>query len=142
MNRSRERKSQSKLMEITRNHKGHRNKTGTPVNLEPNRRVFWFPQAYSVSPKLSRLFCLPRGWSGAGVGVGMLRVLGIPLLDNDWLLGFLIDGFLVSRSFGILVSWFLGFLISWFLGLLVSWFLCFKVSQIKSFKVQRFEDST
>ena len=39
-----------------------------------NRTAFFFPQAPS---------CPPRGWSGAGVGVGMLRGGGIPLLENN-----------------------------------------------------------
>ena len=38
-------------------------------------------------------------WAGAGVGVGMLRGRGIPLLEK------------VSRFLGFLVSWFLGFMV-------------------------------
>ena len=60
--------------------------------------------------------CPPRGWSGAGVGVGMLRV--------SWFIGF----------FG---CWFLGFLVSWFFGFLVAWFLGFEVSWFQSFNDPR-----
>ena len=64
-------------------------------------------QLYLVSP--------PGGWSGAGVGVGMLRGRGFPYLK-------------------ILVSWFFGF---WFLDVLFlgfsdSWFL---VSRFRGFLV-------
>ena len=57
-----------------------------------------------VSPKLTRLFCHqahscpPREWSGAGVGLGMLRgkgFLGLGFLVS-WFLGFLVFGLLVS----------------------------------------------
>ena len=55
-------------------------------------------------------------WSaGAGVGVGMLRGRGIPLIE------------IKSSSFK--VSWFLGFLVSWFHSF--CWFLGFKVSKFK-----------
>ena len=92
-------------------------------------------------------------WSGAGVGVGMLRGAGIPLLENKEVIGLLVSWcsvswFLVPRSLDLLVSclfvssclahWFLvvfvylligflafGLLVSLFLGLLVSWFLGF-----------------
>ena len=73
-----------------------------------------------------------RNGQGAGVGVGMLRGAGIPLLDNDKVLVFC---FLVSRILGLLVlllSCFLaflvcGFLVSCFLGFLESRCLCFLV---------------
>ena len=42
------------------------------------------------------------GWSGASVGVGMLRGRGIPSVDNK----------------KIFVPWFLGSWVSWFLGVL------------------------
>ena len=48
-----------------------------------------------------------RGWSGSGMGVGMLRGLSV-------------QSFLVSVRVGFLVCWFLGFLVSEFLGFLVS----------------------
>ena len=51
--------------------------------------------------------CPSRRWSGAGVGIGMLRGRG-------WFL----------------VSWCLGFLVSWFRSFLVSKFLGFKASKI------------
>ena len=56
-----------------------------------------------------------RGWSGAGVGVGMLRVLEIPLLENEK---------------GLLISWFIGFRFSfvWFLGFLV--YICYILPNI------------
>ena len=63
-----------------------------------------------------------QGWSGAVVGVGMLRG------ENKKGLRFI----------GFVVSWFLGFNISWFRNLLVSkgsWFLGFEIS-----KFQRFSD--
>ena len=44
----------------------------------------------------------PRGWLGAGVGGGMLRVCLV-----SWSFGFLVFGF-----------WFLGLLVSWLLGFL------------------------
>ena len=50
-----------------------------------------FDQAHSTDVVLSSL-CTPRRWSGAGVGIKMLR--GIPLLQNKkrflgfWFLGF------------------------------------------------------
>ena len=46
----------------------------------------------------------PRGWSGAGVGVGML--MGV--------LGFLVSWFVVSCLLGLKVSWFQSFLASTF----------------------------
>ena len=48
-----------------------------------------------------------RGWSGSGMGVGMLRGLSV-------------QSFLVSVRVGFLVCWVLGFLVSEFLGFLVS----------------------
>ena len=48
-------------------------------------------------------------------------VLGIPLLENE-------------KSLGFLVSWCLGFKDSCFLGFLVSWFESFLVSWFQSFK--------
>ena len=55
----------------------------------------------------------PRGWPGAGVGVGMLG----------------------SRGF----SWFLGFKVSWFQSLLVAKSLGFNVSWFQSFKVSKIQ---
>ena len=48
--------------------------------------------------------CPPRGWTGAGVGVGMLRGRGV-----------------------------LGFLVSWFQSVLVSWFQSFLFSKFQRF---------
>ena len=50
------------------------------------------------------------GWSGAGVGVGMLRGRAF---SASWFLGFLLCWFLGFLVVGFLVSTFLGF---WFLG--------------------------
>ena len=58
-------------------------------------------------------------WSGAEVGVGMLRGAG----GFHYLRKFI--GFLVSWF---LVSWFVGFKASGLRGFNVSWFLSFKVS--------------
>ena len=47
----------------------------------------------------------------------MLRVVGVPLLENkqvSWFLGFLVLGFLVSISFGFVGSWFQRLLASLF----------------------------
>ena len=77
----------------------------------------------------------PRGWSGAGVGVGMLRGAGdFPYLNIlvSWFLVFLVSWFAASWF---LASWFLGSLVSNFLGFKASWFLGFKIS-----KFQRFND--
>ena len=63
-----------------------------------------------------------RGWSGAGVGVGMLRGREIPLLENKKFQSVLVSWFLVFFLF-CLVYWFLGLLVSWFIGLLVYWFV-------------------
>ena len=54
-----------------------------------------------------------KGWSGAGVGVGMLRVGG------SWFRGFL---FCFASCFvGFWVSWFQSFSVSKFIGFKVSW---------------------
>ena len=53
-----------------------------------------FPQAHSNDVVLNSL-CPPRRWSGAMVGIKMLR--RIPLLENKK--GFLVFGFLVSNKF-------------------------------------------
>ena len=66
-------------------------------------------------------------WSGAGVGVGMLRGRGNPLLEKVyWFLG----------SFGLLVFGFLmfGFSASKFLGFSVSNSLAYNVSNLQRFK--------
>ena len=65
----------------------------TKISMFSNQRCF--SQAHSTDVVLSSL-CPPRRWSGAGVGVGMLR--GIPLLENKK--GFLVFGFgfLVSKN--------------------------------------------
>ena len=85
-------------------------------------------------------------WSVAVVGVGMLRGVGIPLLENkgrqrllaSWFLGFL--GFLVSWFGSFLASWFQRLLVSWFLGFLVSWLLGFLVSWFRGFLISWFEN--
>ena len=60
--------------------------------------------------------CLSGGWSGAGVGVGMLR----------------------GRGGGFLVSWFLVFMASWFLAFLLSKFLGFLFSTFQRFTEFRY----
>ena len=87
--------------------------------------------------------CLPRGWSGAGVGVGMFGGAGESLTwtssSVSWFLGHGFLGFLISWSIGLLVclfvfwggSWFVGFLICWLLGFKVSWFQSFKINDPK-----------
>ena len=63
------------------------------------------------------------GCSGAGVGIGMLRGRGIPLIET------------IFQSF--LVSWFQSFLaVGWF-GFLCSWFLGFTVPKFPRF-VERY----
>ena len=64
----------------------------------------------------NKLSCSPRGCSGAGVGVSMLRVMWIPFFGN--VSKFL--GFLVSKSQSFKGSWFLTFKVSWFHSFLVS----------------------
>ena len=59
------------------------------------------------------------GWSGAGVGVGMLRGAG--------------DSLTCLRGAWFLVLLFLGFKVCWFLGFLVSKFLSFLVSKFRLF---------
>ena len=71
------------------------------------------------------------GWSGAGVGVGMLRGAGDSLTWKT----FLVSWCLVSCFKKVLVYW---FVVSWFQSLLVSkkdWLLGFEIS-----KFQRFND--
>ena len=55
---------------------------------------------------------IPRGWSGAGVGVGVLRGRGIPLIEKIEFEVYWCLGFLVSLVLGFLGSWFLSFLVS------------------------------
>ena len=75
--------------------------------------------------------------SGAGVGVGMLRVLGVPLLEKKayWFMDFFFVVYLLVSCFlayhvivfsaWLIDCWFLVF-VCWFLGLLVYcvWFMC------------------
>ena len=61
--------------------------------------------------------------------------LGIPLIESEQFLGFL-----VSKFLSFLVSWFLGFLVSWFLGCLVSWCPGFLASWFQSVLVLAFKD--
>ena len=78
-------------------------------------------------PRDSRHIQITRGWSGVGVGVGMLRGRGFWVC---WFLGFLV--------FGFLVSWFRSFLVPEFLGSKVPWSLGFWVSKFQSFLVSKF----
>ena len=56
--------------------------------------------------------------SGAGVGFGMLRGVGIPLLENTkGFLDFLAFGL---RFYGLMVVWLYGFMVVWFI---VLWFM-------------------
>ena len=95
--------------------------------------------------------CHPRGWSGAGVGVGMVRGKGEFLVY--WFLGFLVSWLLVAwfRRFWFLcnlfswclgffvfvVSWLLGFLVSMILGVVVPKFFSFLVSKCLGFRNSR-----
>ena len=79
--------------------------------------------------------CPPRGRSGAGVGVGMLRgEIALLEIKNPWFLCFLVSWF---RSFS--VSWFQICLVSKFLGFKVSWFQSVLVSCFQSSKVPKFQ---
>ena len=72
-------------------------------------------------------------WSGAGVGVGMLRGRGVLGFLVSWFQSFLVSwflSFLVSWFLGFRVSWFVDFKMCWFLGFLVPWFLGSKVSKV------------
>ena len=74
-----------------------------------------------------------RGWSDAGVGLGMLRGRGIPLLEKVyWFLVFTVSlGLWCLKVPWIIRSldyWILGFVVSKFLGFVVSWFQGSKVS--------------
>ena len=117
------------------------------------------PICYRETPETNH----PRGWSGAGVGVAMLR--GEAFLDSlvprfrgyrclgflvSWFIGFSVSGFLFFARF--LVSWFPNFLVStfigsWFqscsfsqfLGFEVCWLLDFKVSWFQIFEVSEFQ---
>ena len=62
--------------------------------------------------------CASVRGAGAGLGVGMLRGTGIPLIEK-------------KRDY-----WFLGLLVSWLPHLEVSWFLGFLVSKFQGFKIR------
>ena len=74
-----------------------------------NESVLNFVPLFTVGLDFRLVAWSQRGWSGAGVGVGILR--------------------------GFLVSWFLGFKVSRFLGWSVSWCWLFFVSKLLGFKV-------
>ena len=80
---------------------------------------------------------MTRGWSGAGVGVGLLR--GREFLVS-WFLGFLMFvcfSFVFVSFLGFFIAWFHRVLVSvsWFQSVLVSWFQSFLRSQFLGFKV-------
>ena len=56
-------------------------------------------KASSGNTRSSRHAMSPRGWKGAGVGVGMLRVLGITLLENTKVTKFRFHVFLIDLKF-------------------------------------------
>ena len=78
----------------------------TPLTTHPKLRTSTNRKRFLIRS------CPPRGWLGAGVGVGMLRGRG-----GSWFLGFK-----VSRFQGFLVQQFRGFKVSWFRSFLVSKF--------------------
>ena len=87
-----------------------------PTNMKSKSLIFQLKRHGPTARVPHVRSCPPRRWSGAGVGVGMLRDAGDCL---TW----------KQQSF--LSSWYQGFLVSWFQGFLVSWLQRFK----KSFKV-------
>ena len=72
--------------------------------------------------------CPPRGWSGAGVGVGMLR----GRRGGSWLLDCLVSRFLGFLVFAFLIFGLFGFKVSWWQSFLVQ---RFKVSMIPHYQI-------
>ena len=77
----------------------------------------YFPNGKIITRVPQALWCPPRGWPAAGVGVGMLRGRGVLGLLRSWFLDFLVSSFLVFS-----VSWFQSVLVSRFQSSLVSKF--------------------